>query len=176
LSKCSTSSATIIIDDDSTKSSPASANPDNSSEVEVANADPEKELGKSCFCSFLLPLLITSIRTPEENLVLANLQFFQARCFCSVPQWPTRTFFPCTALKCKTKAGGIRHFQDSKDKSSTANLKHHAINCFGAEAIDNAIKGKADVARSTSIFSLFARQGQQLVCYSHHTHTNPEVQ
>jgi len=94
LSKCSASSATIIIDDDSTKSSPASANPDDSSEVEVADADPEKELGKCCFCSFLSPLLITSIRTPEENLALANLQFFQARCFCSVPQWPSHTFFP----------------------------------------------------------------------------------
>ena len=79
-------------------------------------------------------------------------------------------FFPYTTLKCKMKAGGIRCFQDSKDKSLTANLKHHAINCFGAEAIDNTIKGKAGVAQSTSICSLFAHQGQQLVRYSHHTY------
>jgi len=172
LSKHSTSSVTIIINDDSTKSSPASANPDNSSEVEVADADPEKELGKSCFCSFLSPLLITSIRTPEENLVLANIQPDV-----SVQYHNGRLahFFPCAALKSKTKAGGIRCFQDSKDKSSTANLKHHAINCFGAEAVDNTIKGKAGVAQSASIFSLFAHQGQQPVRYSHCTHTNPEV-
>jgi hypothetical protein len=73
------------------------------------------------------------------------------------------------------KAGGIRRFQDYKDKSSTANLKHHAINCFKAEAVDNTIKGKAGLVQSTSIFSLFVCQGQQPVCYSHCTHTNPEV-
>jgi hypothetical protein len=173
LSKCSASSATIIIDDDSTKSSPASANPDDSSEVEVADADPEKELGKSCFCSFLSPLLITSIRTPEENLVLANLQ---PDVSVQYHNGHLTHFFPYTTLKCKMKAGGIRCFQDSKDKSLTANLKHHAINCFGAEAVDNTIKGKAGVAQSASIFSLFTHQGQQPVRYSHCTHTNPEVQ
>jgi hypothetical protein len=55
-------------------------------------------------------------------------------------------FFPCAALKCKTSVGGVRRFQDSKDKSSTANLKHHAIRCFGREAVQNTIDGKAGIA------------------------------
>jgi hypothetical protein len=67
---------TIIIDDNSTKGSPASADPSNSSEVEAANVDPKKELGKCCFCSFLTPLLIALIRTSEEDLALTHLQFF----------------------------------------------------------------------------------------------------
>ncbi|KAG1874227.1 hypothetical protein C8R48DRAFT_434096 [Suillus tomentosus] len=44
-------------------------------------------------------------------------------------------FFPCAAQKCKTKIGGVRRFQDSKDKASTANLKNHAIGCFGDDTI-----------------------------------------
>ncbi|KAG1808914.1 uncharacterized protein BJ212DRAFT_1484769 [Suillus subaureus] len=44
-------------------------------------------------------------------------------------------FFPCAAQKCKTRIGGVRRFQDSKDKASTANLKNHAIGCFGNKAV-----------------------------------------
>src|SRR5713101_9512120 len=70
-------------------------------------------------------------------------------------------FFLCAALKCKAVASGVRRFQDSKDKSSTANLKHHAIQCFGEEAVKSIITGRAQVTQSRSIFSLFAHQGQQ---------------
>ncbi|KAG2744371.1 hypothetical protein P692DRAFT_201934157 [Suillus brevipes Sb2] len=40
-------------------------------------------------------------------------------------------FFPCGAHKCKLSVGGVRRFQDSKDKSSTTNLRHHANGCWG---------------------------------------------
>jgi hypothetical protein len=84
-------------------------------------------------------------------------------------------FFTCAAPRCKVSAGGVRRFQDSKDKASTANLKHHAIRCFGADAVNDAIAGKK-TAPNTSIFTLFARQGKQPpVKYSHRVHTNPEV-
>jgi hypothetical protein len=73
LSTCLASSVTIIIDDDSTKGSPALADPSDSSEVEATNVDPEKELSKCCFCSLLMPLLIALIRTSEEDLVLTHL-------------------------------------------------------------------------------------------------------
>jgi hypothetical protein len=69
----------------------------------------------------------------------------------------------------------VRRFQDSKDKSSTANLKHHAIRCFGEDAINAAIAGKQPTARNGSIFALFARKGKQPVQHSHRVHTNPEV-
>ena len=56
-----------------------------------------------------------------------------------------------------------------------ANLKHHAIRCFGEDAINAAIAGKQASERNGSIFTLFARKGKQLVKYSHRAHTNPEV-
>jgi hypothetical protein len=85
-------------------------------------------------------------------------------------------FFTCAAAKCKVRAGGVRRFQDSKDKASTANLKHHALRCFGEDAVNDAIAGKKSLARNSSIFALFARKGKQPPAgYSHRVHTNPEI-
>lgn len=84
-------------------------------------------------------------------------------------------FFTCAAQKCKTALGGVRRYQDSKDKASTANLKHHARRCFGEEAVKTALGAKDVGGESGSIFSLFARQGQQPVQYSHRSHSNPEI-
>jgi len=83
-------------------------------------------------------------------------------------------FFPCAARKCKTTLGGMRRFQDSKDKSSTANLRHHALKCFGEDAVKGSA-GNSAAGQSASIFTLFAHKGQQPVQYSHRSHTNPEV-
>jgi hypothetical protein len=83
-------------------------------------------------------------------------------------------FFKCAARLCKTKAGGVRRYQDSKDQTSTANLKHHAMKCFGADAV--ATSTNVDPSRTnSSIFAQFARQGQKPVQYSHRSHSNPEV-
>ena len=84
-------------------------------------------------------------------------------------------FFVCATPKCKVRAGGVRRFQDSQDKASTANLKHHTLHCFGEDAVNTAIVGKEAPSLSGSIFALFARKGKQLVKYLHHAHTNPEV-
>jgi len=84
-------------------------------------------------------------------------------------------FFTCATPKCKLRAGGVRRYQDSKDKVSTANLKHHALRCFGEDAVNAAITKKESTNRSGGIFALFARKGKQLVRYSHRVHTNPEV-
>src|SRR5882757_2680165 len=84
-------------------------------------------------------------------------------------------FFTCAACKCKLPAGGVRRYQDSKDKASTANLKHHALHCFGEDAVNASIVGKEPKKLSGSIFAMFARKGKQPVKYSHRVHTNPEV-
>ncbi|KAG1808062.1 uncharacterized protein BJ212DRAFT_1281314 [Suillus subaureus] len=86
-------------------------------------------------------------------------------------------FFPCAAQKCKTRIGGVRRFQDSKDKASTANLKNHAIGCFGNEAVKVACVDKQapDLQPSGSIFTAFARKDKEPVNYSHRSHTNPQV-
>ncbi len=84
-------------------------------------------------------------------------------------------FFPCAAWRCKTAARGVHHFQDSKDCASTGNLQHHALQCFGEEAVHNGMKGANIDGTSGSIFESFARQGQKPVHYSHWSHTNTEV-
>jgi len=89
--------------------------------------------------------------------------------------WPSH-FFTCAAPKCKLHAGGVHHYQDSKDKASTANLKHHALRCFGEDAINTAIAGKEHTNRSRGILALFTCKGKQPVKYLHCVHTNPEVQ
>jgi hypothetical protein len=186
LSTCSESFTTadkeIASDDDRTAATMGDDNtsttPDNSSDIEIIDADPEKELSASIYylhhnCLTHKPFaenLKMTWHSPIYNFFKSDgisIQYHDGR-LCH--------FFPCAALKCKTTVGRVRCFQDSKDKSSTANLKHHAIRCFGEEAIQNVISGKAGVRLSASIFSLFARQGQAPVWYSHRTHTNPEVQ
>ncbi|KAF8256684.1 hypothetical protein EI94DRAFT_1640431, partial [Lactarius quietus] len=61
-----------------------------------------------------------------------------------------------------------------KDKSSMANLRHHAIGCYGQEAVDQATPSPS-TAPSGSIFSAFACQGQAPVNVSHRTHSNTEL-
>ncbi|KAH9960263.1 hypothetical protein BC827DRAFT_1097694, partial [Russula dissimulans] len=65
-------------------------------------------------------------------------------------------------------------FQDKRDKSSTVNLKQHAICCFGVEAVNAALKGEK-FTPSGNIFTAFAHWGQQLVTCSHQAHTIPEM-
>ena len=69
--------------------------------------------------------------------------------------------------------GGVRRYQDSKDRNSTANLRQHAVRCFGAEAVKCSLS--ADESSSGSIFSAFARQGQLPVTHSHRSHTSAEA-
>jgi len=86
--------------------------------------------------------------------------FFKANVAVEIHKGHVSHFFTCSAAKCKSNIGGVRHFQDKADKSSTANLRHHAIRCFGDEAVNSAVKGKPAVSQSGNIFSSFAGQGQ----------------
>ena len=83
-------------------------------------------------------------------------------------------FFTCAAKKCKTEARGIRRYQDKGDKSSTANLRHHARRCFGEDAVNVAVKGEPGTNWSGNVFSTFAHQGQRPITYSHRAHSNTE--
>ncbi|KIM54008.1 hypothetical protein SCLCIDRAFT_53965, partial [Scleroderma citrinum Foug A] len=84
-------------------------------------------------------------------------------------------FFPCGARKCKFAAGGIRRYQDTLDKLSTANLKQHAVSCWGQEAVDAVIGGDKAKERSGSVFAAFARKGQQPAHHTHRVHTNDDI-
>ncbi|KAI0245055.1 hypothetical protein BJV78DRAFT_1142019, partial [Lactifluus subvellereus] len=75
------------------------------------------------------------------------------------------------APKCKT--GGVCRFQDSKDKSSTSNLRYHATRCFGEDAVlDAAATKKEDPC---SIHSLFTHRGKQPVRCTIRAYTNSEI-
>jgi hypothetical protein len=56
-----------------------------------------------------------------------------------------------------------------------ANLRHHAIRCFGEDAVKNATNPQDIESQNGSIFASFARQGQESVQYTHRSHSNPEI-
>ncbi|KAF5372622.1 hypothetical protein D9758_005249 [Tetrapyrgos nigripes] len=83
-------------------------------------------------------------------------------------------YFKCKASKCKGK-GGVRCYLDGSDRASTSNLKSHAVHCFGADAVDAAIKGLAEAKSSqNTIYSMFVGLGNRVVSISHQMHTDPE--
>lgn len=137
--------------------------------------DPEKELGTY---SFIIRHVLLIYYVPEalkRTWRSPIYSFFKSEVSVQYHEGRPCHFFPCAARKCKTTLGGVRRFQDSKDKASTANLRHHAIRCFGEEAVKTSTNTKDTSGDSGSIFSLFAHQGQQPVHYSHCSHSNPEV-
>jgi hypothetical protein len=84
-------------------------------------------------------------------------------------------YFHCAAKRCKG-SGGVRRFQDSKDRAGTSNLKGHAIKCFGSDAVNAAFDNKSTNSRTDgSIFAVFARRGQAQVTISHRAHTTEET-
>ncbi|KAF8873433.1 hypothetical protein BD779DRAFT_1451904 [Infundibulicybe gibba] len=78
-------------------------------------------------------------------------------------------FFTCAARKCKNH-GGVRRYQDSKDRAATSNLKTHALKCFGAAAIDAAFKKTKSSTQNGSVFAAFARQGERPVTVTYRAH------
>ena len=76
--------------------------------------------------------------------------------------------FTCTSKVCKAKVWDVLHYQDSKDVTSTGNLKRHAIRCFRDEVVDAALKRE-------SIIPL-GHQGQGLVQHLYHVCMNLDLQ
>ena len=137
----------------------------------------KRSLVSNYFCGSLFILtLIGFLETLKAHWWSPIYMFFKPEVkFQYFENWPCH-FFTCLAPKCKTCIGSVCCFQDSKDKSSTANLRHHALCCFGADTVNTTIAGKKPVECNKSIFTHFAHKGKQPVKYSHRVHTNPEVQ
>ncbi|KAE9407640.1 hypothetical protein BT96DRAFT_763042, partial [Gymnopus androsaceus JB14] len=83
-------------------------------------------------------------------------------------------YFTCNACHCKGK-GGLRRYQDSSDKNSPGNLKKHAVNCFGQDTVDAAIKGSTHLQQDSSIYAAFGRKGAAPVNITHRAHTNAQI-
>jgi hypothetical protein len=137
--------------------------------------DPEAELGMFSLCIFRYIVLILFAATIRKGWRSPIYSFFSPEVTINYEGGRLYHFFPCSARKCKSKMGGIRRYQDSKDKNSTANLRHHALCCFGAEAVRDRLSAHEAEARSGSIFAAFARQGQKPFTYSNRNLTDNET-
>ncbi|KAE9395042.1 hypothetical protein BT96DRAFT_1045372, partial [Gymnopus androsaceus JB14] len=82
--------------------------------------------------------------------------------------------FKCAAHRCKGK-GIVRRYLDKGDKSSTSNLRTHAVRCFGEDAVAAATKGASHSRPDGSIHAAFGRQGSQPISVTHRAHTNPQI-
>ncbi|KAH9045980.1 hypothetical protein EDB84DRAFT_1265619, partial [Lactarius hengduanensis] len=100
--------------------------------------------------------------------------FFKTKVHIGYDQGRKFHFFRCAAQRCKG-SGGVRRYQDSKDRSATSNLKSHAIKCFGNDAVAAAFSGGDSATQDGSIFAAFARQGQEPVTVSHRAHLSEET-
>ncbi|KAE9387088.1 hypothetical protein BT96DRAFT_1025988 [Gymnopus androsaceus JB14] len=82
--------------------------------------------------------------------------------------------FKCAAHRCRGK-GIVRCYLDKGDKSSTSNLRTHAVRCFGEDAVAAATKGASHSRPDGSIHAAFGRQGSQPISVTHRAHTNPQI-
>lgn len=137
--------------------------------------DLEKELGPSKFSSYLVASFQFTAMAKETWKSPIYL-FFKSEVTIEVHKGCLTHFFTCSAKKCKTGARGVQRFQDTGDKSSTANLCHHAVHCFSEDTVNEAVRGESGGSWSGNIFSAFASQGKCPVTYSHHPHSTPEFQ
>jgi hypothetical protein len=95
--------------------------------------------------------------------------------------------FRCSAGVCKGKGTNkriVRRYLDTLDRTSSSNLKRHAILCWGGDMVSKALDAKVDIesARKTlgalqdgSITAAFERKGKGKVSYSHRQHTKAET-
>lgn len=135
----------------------------------------EEQLGTFTFLFFLVVShLFHFLAAAQKTWRSPVYSFFKHNVTIQKHNGRVAHFFSCTAVKCRSEGGGVRRFQDKADKSSTANLRHHVIRCWGEDAVNTAVKGELGASRSGDIFSSFARQGQRPVTYSHRAHTTPE--
>jgi hypothetical protein len=140
------------------------------------NLEPlEDELGM-CASDFpVFSYLFQSLAEAQKSWRSQIYSFFSPVVTVQIHKGRVAHFFRCGAKKCKTSARGIRRYQDTTNKSSTANLRHHAARCFGKECVTARMNGESAPRQSGNIFSSFALQGQRPVTYSNRAHTNPEL-
>ena len=129
-----------------------------------------KNLVHPSFLLTLLPHLFQFTATAKETWKSLIYSFFKSEVTIKVHKGHVTHFFTCSAKKCKTGAQGIQCFQDTGDKSSTANLCHHTVHCFGEDTVNEAVRGESGGSQSGNIFSSFASQGKRPVTYSHCVH------
>ena len=173
---CSCTSTTFSNYIDGTNESSINGQGDSGrSELEV-ELTPQEELSKSFITISSSILIISTLVVLQEDWCLPIYTFFKPDVVFQHCDGRPSHFFTCAAPKCKVRAGGVHCYQDSKDRSSTANLKHHTLCCFGEDVVNAVIAGKEHTNHNHGILALFTCKGKQPVRYSYCVHTNPEVQ
>lgn len=92
-------------------------------------------------------------------------------------------FFTCAAPNgCKHKKNGLVRYQTNADgskatdRSSTSNLRKHAVKCWGKAVVEARLSGTGDGhSCDGSIFAAFARAEQRPVRVTDRVHTEPEL-
>ncbi|KAJ7803769.1 hypothetical protein B0H14DRAFT_2384262 [Mycena olivaceomarginata] len=92
-------------------------------------------------------------------------------------------FFTCAVPNgCKHKKNGLVRYQTNTDglkatdRSSTSNLRKHAVKCWGKAVVEVRLSGTGDGhSRDGSIFAVFARAEQHPVQVTDRVHTEPEL-
>ncbi|KAJ7800236.1 hypothetical protein B0H14DRAFT_2306543, partial [Mycena olivaceomarginata] len=91
-------------------------------------------------------------------------------------------FFKCAALGgCKHAKKGVVRFQTNADgtragdRSSTSNLKKHAIKCWGKDVVNGRLNNVDPKQRDSNIFAAFSRADQRPKRAAHRVHTEAEL-
>ena len=121
---------------------------------------PQEALSMSFITILSSILIISTSEALQEHWHSPIYTFFKPNIVFQYHDGRPCHFFTCTAPKCKVCAGGVHQYQDSKDKSSTANLKHHVLRCFGEDVVNAAIARKEHTNHSHGILALFAHKGK----------------
>ncbi|KZV80206.1 hypothetical protein EXIGLDRAFT_630613 [Exidia glandulosa HHB12029] len=82
--------------------------------------------------------------------------------------------FICAAQPCKKASHTVRRFLDTRDRSSTSNLRTHAIGCFGHDTVKKTLGETIGHMRDGSITASFERAGKGKVTFSHKLMTKTE--
>lgn len=161
---CSCSSITVSVSDDEDvnrddESSINGQGDSNRSEPEV-ELTPQEALSMSFITILSSILIISTSEALQEHWHSPIYTFFKPNIVFQYHDGRPCHFFTCATPKCKVCAGGVHWYQNLKDKLSTANLKHHALCCFGGDVVNTAVARKECTNHSRGILAFFCLQRQ----------------
>ena len=137
-----------------------SRDPENSED----SKDNKAKLSMVYFTSFLIQCWLISIFPLEQLKARWHSPiygFFKPKVTVRYNKGQKYHYFHCAAAKCKLN-GSVRHYQDSKDKAATLNLKSHAVRCHGTDIVNTALKKtEGNGAKDCSILHILPVLGRR---------------
>jgi hypothetical protein len=150
--------------------------------AQVEEESDESELGEFKSIRSLLYLIITLTERLKKSWTAPIYGFYKADVKIGYDEGRKYHLFRCDGRSCTET---IRRYLDTKDRSSTSNLRKHARTCWGKDAVKVVDDAKnADEVRNKHVKALkqhgtitaaFERTGKGKVTYSHTQHTPIET-